>query len=85
MTDLLRHTEYFELATTSRLIARARTEIVAARIELACFYALTEAQRRALWQRIESREWFMRMLAEDYPTELEMVDRALEAELTRAG
>ena len=85
MTHLLRRIEYFELTTTRHLIARARAEIVTARIELACFYRLTDEQRRALWQYIESRELLMKMLAKDYAAELEAVDRALEAELTRAG
>jgi hypothetical protein len=39
---------------------------------------LTDEQRSQLWLLIDSREWFIRMVAKDYNAELEQIDRQLE-------
>jgi len=63
-------------------IAICRRDIVNARLQLAS-ENLTASQRRELWQIVESREWFIKMLSGCYEGELEKVDRELEAALRR--
>ena len=36
-----------------------------------------------LWQIIDAREWFVKMVSQDYAGQLEEIDRELEAELGR--
>jgi hypothetical protein len=45
---------------------------------------LTEAQRRQLWEAIDSRELLIKLVAADFEAELEQIDREIEDEL-RAG
>ncbi|CAN0515435.1 unnamed protein product, partial [Phaeothamnion confervicola] len=59
-----------------------RREIVQARIKLADD-RLPHAQRVELWQVVDCREWCLRMLVEDFPQELERIDREIESELRR--
>ena len=59
-----------------------RREIVQARIRLADD-GLTRAQETALWQIVDGRERSLQMLVDDFPAELERIDRELEAELRR--
>ena len=59
---------------------RWRREIVRARIKLAD-EGLRPAQRAELWQVVDCSEWSLRMLVEDFPAELERIDREIENEL----
>jgi len=81
--ELLKEQEYVELPTTKKLIGRCRGDVVAARIKLAADRSLAEERRIALWTLIDSREWFLKMVAKDYAAELERIDRELEIELSR--
>ena len=72
-------------AATHSISARARSwrrEIVRARIKLAD-EGLTRAQRFALWQVVDCREACLKLLVEDFPSELERIDREIEDELRR--
>ena len=59
-----------------------RREIVQARIRLADD-GLSNAQRTELWQVVDCREWCLKMLVQDFPAELERIDREIETELRR--
>ena len=83
MAELLQGQEYVELPGTKQLIAMCRKHVIDARITLATNRVLSREQRDELWQIIESREWFMKMVAKDYVGELEQIDRELESELAR--
>jgi hypothetical protein len=83
VTELLNKQEYYELPTTKRLIAACRKDIAAARLKLGTIRTLSDGQRSELWGLVDSHEWFIRMVAKDYTAELELIDRALEAELSR--
>jgi hypothetical protein len=83
VTELLKQQEYYELPPITRLIASCRQDIVSARIKLATYRSLNQEQRDALWAWVDSREWFLRMVAKDYTAELEKIDRELEMELSR--
>jgi hypothetical protein len=70
---------------TDFLHARAqawRTEIVKARIKLAND-GLSYSQRAELWQVVDCREWCLKLMAADFPAELERIDREIEHELRR--
>ena len=82
MAELLKDQEYLEDPRTKELIALCRKDIIDARIKLATS-SLNQEQRDELWQLVDSREWFVKMVAKDYRSELEQIDRQLEAELTR--
>ena len=72
-------------AQTQSVRSRARSwrrEIVQARIRLAD-EALTHAQRSELWQVVDCREACLKLLVEDFPAELERIDREIEDELRR--
>ena len=83
VSELLKEQEYFELPTTKKLIGRCRRDVVAARIRLATDRSLTDERRVALWTLIDSREWFLKMVAKNYAVELERIDRELEIEFSR--
>ena len=83
VSELLNEQEYIELPTTKKLIGRSRREVVDARIRLATDRSLSDERRVALWTLIDSREWFLKMVAKDYAAELERIDRELELELSR--
>ena len=83
VAELLKDQEYFEDPRTKELIALCRKDIIDARIKLATARSLNQEQRDELWQLVDSREWFVKMVAKDYRSELEQIDRELEAELTR--
>ena len=59
-----------------------RRDIVQARIKLAD-EGLTYTQRTELWQVVDCREWCLKMLVQDFPAELERIDREIENELRR--
>jgi hypothetical protein len=80
LLKLLKEQEYVELPTTKKLMRHCRSDVVAARIKLATDRSLTDERRVALWTMIDSREWFLRMVAKDYAAELERIDRELEIE-----
>ena len=83
MYELLKEQEYIELPTTKKLMRLCRGDVVAARIKLATDRSLADEHCVALWTLIDSREWFLKMLAKDYAAELERIDRELEIELSR--
>ena len=83
MPQLLKQLEYYELPETTRLIALCRKDIVDARLKLATGRSLNQEQRDILWSFVDSREWFVKMVAKDYLGELEQIDRELEVELGR--
>lgn len=83
MSELLKEQGYIELPTTKKLMGRSRSDVVAARIELATDRSLSDAHRVTLWTLIDSRELFLKMVAKDYAAELERIDRELEIELRR--
>ena len=83
VTELLGDQGYYELPTTKRLISSCRKDVVTARLKLCASRTLSETQRSELWHMVDSREWFIRMLAKDYQEELEQIDRELESELQR--
>ena len=37
----------------------------------------------SIWHGIDCREWFIKMVADDYHAEMETIDRMIEAELRR--
>ena len=59
-----------------------RREIVRARLRLADD-DLSRTQEAELWQVVDCREWCLRMVVEDFPAELERIDREIEDELRR--
>ena len=59
-----------------------RRDIVQARIKLAD-EGLTYHQRTELWQVVDCREWCLKMLVQDFPAELERIDREIENDLRR--
>jgi hypothetical protein len=59
-----------------------RREIVQARIELADA-GLNPRRRAELWQIVDVRERCLKMLVEDFPSELERIDREIEDKLRR--
>jgi hypothetical protein len=64
------------------LVALWRRDIVKARIRLVS-EELPEPRRDALWWAIDCREWFIKMVADDFHSEMETIDRMIEAELRR--
>ena len=74
---------FSELETVNELLALWRRDIVSARIKLASVRNLTPDQQRDLWSVVDCREWFLRMVTKNYDSELEQIDRELEAELRR--
>jgi hypothetical protein len=70
-------------AAKTWLVPLWRRAIVEARIRLV-EPDLTEAQRRRLWESIDSRELLIKLVAADFEAELEQIDREIEDEL-RAG
>jgi hypothetical protein len=83
VSEVLKKQEYYELAETKTLLALCRKDVVKARMTLATDRTLTDEQRSALWHLVDSREWFLKLVSEDYKAQLEQIDRELEAELTR--
>lgn len=82
---LLAKKEYFNQETTQEFIAVARQDILTAKKKLASDKSLVgdEKAQRELWFLIESREWFLNMVSEDYDGELNTLQTELEAELER--
>ena len=37
----------------------------------------------SIWYGIDCREWFIKMVADDYRAEMEIIDRMIETELRR--
>ena len=37
----------------------------------------------SIWHGLDCREWFIKMVADDYHAEMETIDRMIEAELRR--
>jgi hypothetical protein len=64
------------------LVAVWRRDIVKARIRLVS-EPLTPQRQDSLWWAIDCREWFIKMVADDYNAEMETIDRMLETELRR--
>jgi hypothetical protein len=83
VAKLFKQQEYYQLDTTQELLARCRKDVVNARLKLASEQHLTPVRRAELWQVVDAREWFLKMIANDYAGQLEEIDRELEAELSR--
>ena len=83
MRDLLNEQRYEEIEATKTLLGFCREDIVAARLRLASDTGLTSAEHTRLWKLVEDREWFMKMIAEDFRWQLEQIDRELEKKLQR--
>ncbi len=83
MRELTNEQKYEELEATKTLLAFCREDIVSARLKLASNYGLSQEEHTRLWQLVEDREWFMKMIAEDFRWQLEQIDRELEKELQR--
>lgn len=64
------------------LVALWRRDIVKARIRLVS-ENLTPQRQDAIWSGIDCREWFIKILADDFHAEMEVIDRMIEAELRR--
>ena len=64
------------------LVALWRRDIVKARIQLVS-EDLAPQRQDSIWHGIDCREWFIKMVADDYRAEMEIIDRMLEAELRR--
>jgi hypothetical protein len=64
------------------LVALWRRDIVKARIRLVS-EQLTPQREDSLWLAIDCREWFIKMVADDFHAEMETIDRMIEAELRR--
>lgn len=80
---LLEGQEYYNLPATQELLALCRKDILAARVKLAIERSLDEQARAELWHIIEARDWFIRMVAKDYESELLVIERQLDAELVQ--
>ncbi len=83
VSALLEEQEYYENPLTQKLIALCRRDVVNARKKLAIERKLTDEARADLWHIIDAREWFLKMVAKDYASELEQIGSELEAELHR--
>jgi hypothetical protein len=66
-----------QLKSVQKCLALWRRAIVHARIRLASD-ALSPQQQRELWQAVDCREWFIKMVARDFEAELEQIDREIE-------
>ncbi len=82
MAKLLKQQEYYQMDATQELLAVCRKDVVNARLKLSSDQYLTPARRAELWQIVDAREWFLKMIANDYAGQLEEIDRELEAELS---
>src|SRR4051794_34089211 len=77
----LKMDEYLELEETKLLLALCRKDVIKARISLAMEPRLAPEHRSRLWGLVDTRELFIKMLAQDFKDQLEQIDRALEADL----
>jgi hypothetical protein len=80
--SMLKMKAFSELETTQELMAPCRRDIVAARYKLASTRDLPEEARQALWAVVDSRQWFLEMVAQDFEQQLEQVQQELEAALS---
>jgi hypothetical protein len=64
------------------LVALWRRDIVKARIRLVS-EGLPVQRQDSIWYGIDCREWFIKMVAEDFHAEMETIDRMIETELRR--
>ena len=81
MEKLLNLHENFKQDPTQEFLAMCRKQIIKARITLATERNLNQRQQAELWQLIDAREWFVKIVAPDFVGQLEQIDRELEAEL----
>jgi hypothetical protein len=79
VAKVLKQQRYFSLEGTQEFLAMCRKEIVKCRSER----NLSPQQQAELWQIIDAREWFVKMVSQDFAAQLEEIDRELEAELSR--
>lgn len=64
-------------ATLDDLVASWRHEIVITRLKLASD-RLSRTEERSLWDIVDARELFIRIVALDFEAEMEKVDREIE-------
>lgn len=81
VNELLQKQEYYLNPATQELLALCRWDIITARMKLATERSLDEQARAELWHIVDAREWFMKMVAKDFESELEHIEKDLEAEL----
>jgi hypothetical protein len=83
VSDLLRRQDFSAQPVTQELLALCRKDILAAQRMLATNRILTAEARAEAWHVIDARRWFIKMVAKDFSSELEQLDRELETELSR--
>lgn len=64
-------------ANMDDLVASWRREIVVTRIRLASG-GLSRTEEHSLWQTVDARERFIRIMARDFEAEMEKIDREIE-------
>lgn len=81
--ELLKLQEYAALDTTKELVRLCRADIIRARVRLATDRTLlgNEDIQRGLWEEIDARLWFLKMVVKDYAGELAQIEQQLEADL----
>lgn len=74
-----------ENEAVKELVAVCRADIIYARMKLASDKSLVgnEKAQRELWFLIESREWFVKIVSQDFDGELASLEVELKAELDR--
>src|SRR5438552_4100666 len=83
LSDLLKQQEYAALPVSQEVLALCRKDILTARKMLATNRTLTEQERAECWHIIEAREWFVKLVAKDYASELVQIDQELDRELAQ--
>lgn len=83
---LLKLQEYAAKETTQELLALCRKEILFARKRLATDRTLLADPQAMedLWSIVDSRKWFIDMVARDVEAELAIIEMGLDQELERA-
>jgi hypothetical protein len=83
MAKLFNLQEHLKPDPNREILAVCRKQIIRARITLATDSNLSQRQEAQLWQLIDTRECFVKLVAQDFVSQLEQIDRELEAELRR--
>jgi hypothetical protein len=83
VSDLLQKQDFSLQPVTQELLALCRKDILGAQRMLATNRMLSTEARAEAWHIIDARLWFVKMVAKDFASELEQLDRELESELSR--
>ncbi len=81
ISALLRNKNYAMLPETQELVDLCRTDILVCRKKLATVRSLSPEARDELWNVIEARSWFLRIVARDFDQELAAIESQLDADL----